>query len=292
MSRQAASPTGTRPTQRRYRPYRLLVLTGALLLLIVNPLLNAYLGVTFIQGWYQSLGIGELRLTSPLEGLESLLITRQIFIPTLIGMIVPLLLAALLGRVFCSWICPISLLAEVVGWVRGAVRRKWQGRDRLTLPRQMLWYALIGEILFSLIIGMPIFVVFSPPGLVGRELMMAVFFQTLAWEGVLVIVVLLLELLSRRFFCRYLCPLGGLLALTGTRRRLVVARAESSCTRCGRCDRACPLGIKPSEDESLSPYCWNCAACIDSCEHQALLFSWRHSQKQTDRPLPPAEIHV
>ena len=280
MSRQTTMPSGTMPAPRRYRPYRLLVLTGALLLLIINPFLNAYLGVTFIQGWYQSLGIGELRLTSPLEGLESLLITRQIFVPTLVGMAIPLLLATLLGRVFCSWICPISLLAQGVEWVRGAVSRKRQGRDRLILPRQMLWYALIGEILLALILGAPLFVVFSPPGLVGSELMRAVFFQTLAWEGVLIIVVLLLELLARRFFCRYLCPLGALLALIGTRRKLVVARVDSSCTQCGRCDRVCPVGIKPSQDESLSPYCWNCAACIDSCEHQALTFRWRNSSKQ------------
>lgn len=276
MNHHASPPLPvTLPTKRRYRPYRLLLLTGAFLLLVINPFLNAYFGITFVQGWYQSLGIGELRLTSPLEGLESLLLTRQIFVPALIGMAIPLLLAALLGRVFCSWICPISLLAEIMASVRQVIARKRQWRDRFVLARQTLWFALIGELLLSLIIGMPVFVVFSPPGLVGRELMMAIFFQTLAWEGVLIVFVLLLELLARRFFCRYLCPLGGLLALNGARRHLVVARVESRCIHCGRCDRACPMGIKPSEDESLSPYCWNCAACIDSCDHQALAFTWQ-----------------
>ena len=108
---------------------------------------------------------------------------------------------------------------------------------------------------------------------------MAVFFHSLAWEGVLVIAVLALELVTRRFYCRYFCPLGGLLALLGMARRLVVHRRADNCTHCGRCDRACPLGLAPSIGESLSPYCWNCGVCIDSCDHAALHFIWRRGFK-------------
>lgn len=94
MSSAAAQPVAKAGRGRpRYRFLRRLSLTGAFLLLIVNPLLNYHFGITFVQGWYQSLGIGELRITSPLEGLESQLVTRQLATPTLIGMTIPLLLA-------------------------------------------------------------------------------------------------------------------------------------------------------------------------------------------------------
>jgi ferredoxin len=50
------------------------------------------------------------------------------------------------------------------------------------------------------------------------------------------------------------------------------------------------MGLKPSRDESLSPYCWNCGACVDCCDHEALRFIWR------DVPLQqlkiPADIEV
>ena len=104
----------------RYSTLRHLLLAAAFLLLLINPLLNYYWGIAFIQGWYQSLGIGELRLISPLEGLESLLISQQVYVPALIAMAIPLLIAVLLGRVFCSWVCPISFLAEMLAGIRAA----------------------------------------------------------------------------------------------------------------------------------------------------------------------------
>lgn len=272
----AAEPTGRR---RRYRTIRLSLLAAALLLLLVNPLVNYHFGLTFVQGWYQSLGIGELRLTSPLEGLESMLVTRQVHAPALIGMAIPLLLALLCGRVFCSWICPISFLTESLDSLRRFLSRNKLFRDRVLLAKRTLWFALIGEVLLSLIVGAPIFVFLSPPGLVGREIMMAVFFRTLAIEGVLVLLVLVLELVTRRFYCRYCCPLGALLALAGMGRRLVVGQGGGNCTDCGRCDRACPMGLAPSRGESRSAYCWNCGECVDACSHQALDFHWRPNHR-------------
>jgi ferredoxin-type protein NapH len=289
MNSPEASPLAAPNKGWRYSTLRHFLLAAAFLLLLVNPLLNYSWGIAFIQGWYQSLGIGELRLISPLEGLESLLISKQVYVPALIGMAIPLLIAVLLGRVFCSWVCPISFLAETLAGIRRRIQKKAMLRDRLILAKRLLWFALISELLLSLILGAPLFVFLSPPGLVGRELMMAVFFQRLAWEGVLVIAVLALELVTRRFYCRYFCPLGGLLALLGMARRLVVHR-RTDCTHCGRCDRACPMGLAPSLGESLSPYCWNCGACIDSCDHAALRFIWRGGLRGNEATLEIAPL--
>ncbi|NOQ45324.1 MAG: 4Fe-4S binding protein [Desulfobulbaceae bacterium] len=261
--------------RKKYSPWRLLSLFLAFLVILVNPFLNFYLGINFIQGWYQSLGVGNLWFVSPLEGLESLLVTRRLFLPSLIGMAIPILLALFLGRVFCSWVCPINFFGELLDRIRKAISRKKYIRDRLVLARTMLWYTLITELLLTMILGAPIFVFMSPPGLVGREIMMAVFFHKLALEGVVVLLVLLLELVTRRFYCRYFCPLGALLAFIGMRRKLVVQHDGETCVECGLCDKACPLGLAPSLGESTSVYCWNCGSCIDSCQSDALVFSWK-----------------
>ncbi len=268
---------------RSLQTLRRLCLAAAFALLIVTPLLNYYGNITFIQGWYQSLGIGELRLISPLEGLESMLVSRQLSVPILVGVLVPVLVAALLGRVFCSWICPISFLAEGMASLQRRLRRNKRLHDRLVLSKKMLWFALMGELLLSLILGAPLFVAFSPPGLVGRELMLAIYFHRLAWEGLLVVAVLFLELLTRRFYCRYFCPLGALLALIGSERRLQVVHQVQACTGCARCAQACPLGLLPQQGESATAYCWNCGACIERCPEQVLQFAWqpaaRHALK-------------
>ena len=275
----------TTPRRIRYATIRLIVLLGAFLVVAVNPVVNFYLHNSFVQGWYQSLGVGALWFVSPLEGLESLLITKAVYLPSVIGMVLPLILAFLLGRVFCSWICPVTFILEISDRLRRAVGRRKHLRNRLVVARNVLWFVLLGELLLSMIIGAPLFVFLSPPGLVGREIMMLVFFHTLAIEGVLLLVIIGLELVTRRFFCRSFCPLGALLALVGSRRRLRVVVDEKSCVDCGMCVRSCPMGLAPQTGEGMSAYCWNCGECLDSCKTDALRFSW--GREYCYRPVTP-----
>lgn len=256
---------------------RLWVLSAAFLLILLGPLANYYFQINWVQGWFQSLGIGEFWFVSPLEGLESILVAKQLYLPALIAMLAPILLATLLGSVFCSWLCPISFFSEILDTLRRRPNgRKWL-QDRFLLPRRILWYALLGELILTMIAGAPIFVFVSPPGLVGREIMTLVFFHTLALEGVILLLVLGMNLVTRRFYCRYLCPLGATLNLLGSRRKLVVKLERDQCTACGLCDRRCPLGLSPAKGMTDSIYCWNCGECVDACPSQALSFQWRQT---------------
>ena len=269
--------------KQRIRRYRLLVQSGAFLLLIVTPLLNFYFQIDFVQGWYQSLGIGNLWIVSPLEGLESLLVAKIIYLPLLLGMIIPVLIALFLGRVFCGWVCPVHFLSDLSDrFVRLFTRKKF-ARDLLILPRFLLWFVLIVELLLTMILGAPLFVFLSPPGLIGREIMRAVFFHTLALEGLVVVAVLLANLVTRRMFCRYFCPLGALLAFLGGRRKLQVVQDHGSCTECGICQRACPLGLDPQLGEGQSLYCWNCGECVENCKPGSLRLSYVTGKDVTGR---------
>lgn len=261
--------------KRSYGRYRFVILGGAFLLIFINPFVNYFLQQNFIQGWYQSLGIGHLWFVSPLEGLESLLITRSVYLPSLVGMIIPVILALLLGRVFCSWICPVTFFLELFDRLRKIISGRKFLQNRLIFAKKVLWFTLIIELVTSMILGAPLFVFLSPPGLIGREVMMVVFFRTVALEGIIILLIILLELLTRRFFCRTFCPLGALLAFLGTKRRLRVHLHQENCTSCNTCDLACPMGLQPSAGEGLSAYCWNCGECLDNCHHNALHFRWR-----------------
>ena len=284
---QARTEAERPPAKKRYSPIRLTVLGGAFLIILINPFINFYLHNNFVQGWYQSIGIGSLWFVSPLEGLESLLITKAFYMPSIIGMIIPLIVAFLLGRVFCSWICPVTFFLELVDRIRKFVSRKKWLRNHLVVAKRVLWFTLMAELLLSMIIGAPLFVFLSPPGLVGREIMMLVFFRTFALEGALLLLIIVLELVTRRFFCRTFCPLGALLAFVGQKRKLRVQVVPDNCIHCGICEKTCPMGLVPELNEGTSAYCWNCGSCIDSCPSQALLFQWGPNRYHKVTPSPP-----
>lgn len=271
-----------------YSSKRLIVLLGAFLIVLVNPFINYFLHNNFLQGWYQSIGIGSLWFVSPLEGLESLMITKAIYMPSIIGMIIPLTLAFLLGRVFCSWICPITFILELFDRLRKFISKKKFLHNKLVVAKKILWFTLITELLLSMVLGAPLFVFLSPPGLVGREIMMLVFFRTLALEGILIILIICLELVTRRFFCRSFCPLGALLACVGQRRKLRVRVVAENCIHCQICTKTCPMGLTPEHGEGCSAYCWNCGSCVDNCPAEALEFHWGPSRYP--EVTPPSQI--
>jgi len=276
-------PTGEKNVQEKpgkpinYSRLRLYVLTGAFLIILLNPFFNYYLHINFIQGWYQSLGIGNLWFVSPLEGLESLLVAKQLYLTSLIGMTIPVLIAFFLGRVFCSWVCPVTYILEWVDRLRRLVNRSKYLVNHLVVAKKTLWFVLIVELVVSMVLGAPLFVFWSPPGLVGREIMMGVFFHSFALEGVILFVIIILELVTRRFFCRSFCPLGGLLAFIGNKRKLQVLPVKDNCTHCGKCKKTCPMGLTPNEGEGTSAYCWNCGECLDHCNFNAIKFQWQRN---------------
>jgi len=271
----------------RIKPYRRTVQILSLLLLVAIPFLNLH-GWNGLTGWYQSLGVFKLWIASPLESLESILTSRHFYTVLLVAMLPPVVLALVLGRVFCSWMCPMGLLSEWADEIKRRLltrRRARSFESKHRLPRRTLWFVLVGEILLSLMVGTSLFSIYSPPGIIGRELARAIFLGTLGGELLFILAILVFEfLLVRRGFCRYLCPLGALLGWIGQKRSLKVQLDAAKCARgCRLCEQGkmCSWGLLPRCGEGESIYCTNCGDCVDLCPFDALHFVW-----QMGKPVP------
>ncbi len=110
-----------------------------------------------------------------------------------------------------------------------------------------------------------------------------------AFLGTGLIVVLFLGMLAlnayrRRYWCRYLCPLGALLGVFAWRPLLRRATNRETCNQCDLCGTRCPGAAAAAPGEQWKPAeCFGCLNCTESCRRESLAFQfvwpWRREPK-------------
>jgi polyferredoxin len=176
----------------------------------------------------------------------------------------------LLRKAFCSWLCPIGTLSELL-WEGG---RAMFGRSLapprwLDLPLRSLKYILFG--LFAYVVlsmsaaDLRAFLV-SPYGLIA-DVKMLDFFRHMGRTSAITIGVLLLaSLVVKNAWCRYLCPYGAMLGLVALISPTRIRRTASACIDCAKCAQACPSMLPVDRLASVrSAECTTCLLCITAC---------------------------
>ena len=235
------------------------------LALLFPPL---YFTGVFWLGTYISADFCGLALTDPLTALE-ITLAGKMFYPALWLSALPLvLIAVLLGRVFCGYVCPLNLLLELLP---GKLEQYKSKNCQLPI------YILALVLLLALLLSLPVHNILSP--VYG---LMHVLLFGFGVELVLVVLVLLLALtMGRKSWCRSLCPLGAIYGLLGLKRRLFLQVDASKCVHCGQCLKACSMGTVPGSSRLKESYlCTNCGDCVDACDKRALHFGIMGSKDQ------------
>jgi len=252
----------------------------------------------------------------PLLFLATLLSGHALLKGFLLSLVV-LAVTALLGRVFCGWVCPLGTLHNLVGamktWPPKAPTRGWF--------RVKYW--LLAFLAGSSLFGMQLVGVFDPLSLLVRSLALGIYpacnlavnsgmdavyradvhgltvsadaiyglakrtvlafqqpyFLQGSFMTLLLLAILALNLLERRFWCRYLCPLGALLGIVG-RWSPLKRRVAEGCHECGACDRNCQGAAAPSGTKSWrASECLYCLNCDDGCPTRQLHFGFSRTQR-------------
>jgi len=211
----------------------------------------------------------------PLSGLEVMLASGKMTTTLLIGMSAATLIAVLLGRVFCGWLCPLGLVLDLNDHVRQTLRRRWPRLfPKLEIPKLCKYYLLGFCLILSTLCAVPVFTTISPINLTALAVIQGM-------RGFLVIagVLIVLEFIFRRGFCRSLCPLGAFYSLLGRFAFLKIRiRRTGACRQpCRQCTLDCPMGIRIFEDHVsvgkravADPECTRCGACADTCPNGLL----------------------
>ncbi|MCX7847334.1 MAG: 4Fe-4S dicluster domain-containing protein [bacterium] len=207
-----------------------------------------------------------------------------------------LALTALVGRVFCGWLCPLGTVLHLASWLaepRATATRIARNR---WLPLQNIKYLLTVGLLAAAVLGVLQVGLFDPIALFAR--VTTVFFAPLAtdansflragtlhrsfqgavWWAVLFVAMLALNAWRPRFWCRYVCPLGALLGFASRWVLGAVTRDPQRCTTCGTCEAVCPAACSPSTLVKTHEcfVCWN---CIERCPERALSWQWIYARR-------------
>lgn len=181
------------------------------------------------------------------------------------------LVALVLRRSFCSWICPVAAVSECA----------WKGgfklfKRNLLVPRWLdialrgLKYLLMGFFLVTVAIGMPPAAmqafIHSDYHKIADVRLLDFFLHLSPLAGGIILALVVLSLPFKNPFCRYLCPYGALLGLVALLSPVRVTRNLERCVSCGVCSQVCPTRIDVMHKQSVnSPECIGCWRCVSHC---------------------------
>lgn len=182
-------------------------------------------------------------------------------------LIIPIIISLIWGRVFCGWTCPLGAVQEFIYSERIGVQLP-------ILPDKVLKYlkfiilAVFGYLTWH--VGRNMWCSYEPFEVLfnftGSPLTISILALTL-----------LLSICIERPFCRYICPLGAVFAITSRIARFKMKAQAGACTGCGACTKGnCPVGAIATLDSVTNlpvvdnSECIKCLCCTDLCRRSAL----------------------
>lgn len=238
------------------------------------------------------------------------------FLPALlalnVGVVVGLLLLTLLvGRVYCSVVCPMGVMQDIVSWVSG--RRK-KHRNRFSYSPEVRWlrYGVLVLFVLAFILGLGSVVallapyssygrmasnLFAPLYRWGNNLLalVAAHFDSYAFYTVDVwmkdvatfiialatfLVVAVLAWRNGRTYCNTICPVGTLLGFFSRFSLLRPVISTEKCKNCSLCSRRCKAACIDFKHHRIDySRCVACMDCLDSCRHGAIHMECRCGKK-------------
>lgn len=243
------------------------------------------------------------------------------------GVLVVLAATLLFGRVYCSSVCPLGTLQDLVAWALARRRRSPKRvRYRYARPHHRLHLGVLAVTLIGglsgswLLLGLldPFSLYARAAALLLQPLVVAannlavlslesrgfyglapVTWQlagigVLAATGALLALVVVLAARQGRLFCNSLCPVGALLALASRLSLFRIRIDQGRCTACAQCSVACKAQCIDLKRQRVDfDRCVACLDCIPACPESGIGYrgAWTKTPEPPAPPAPPPSSH-
>lgn len=246
------------------------------------------------------------------------------FLPALlalnVGVVVALVLLTLVfGRIYCSVVCPLGVMQDVVSWISGR-RKKHKFRFSNSPEKRILRYGVLALFIVAFIAGIGSLVallapyssygriaqnIFQPVYIFGNNLMAwaaervdsYAFYSREVWlrslptfiiAAITLVGIGVLAWRNGRTYCNTICPVGTILSLMARFSWFKVKVDETKCNKCGLCSRSCKSACIDFKNSKIDySRCVVCGDCIDKCRKKAL--SYTHSSPKKSEEIDKAK---
>ncbi|MBQ8811911.1 MAG: 4Fe-4S binding protein [Bacteroidales bacterium] len=230
-----------------------------------------------------------------------------------------LLITLLFGRVYCSVICPLGVMQDIISWIHGKTKKKNRFRFSYSPAKNWLRYTVLVLFIAGLALGAhSIAILIAPYSAYGRIAgnLLAPLYQLgnnfLAWIAeragsyafysvdiwiksattfIIAIVTLIitgvLAWKHGRTWCNTICPVGTVLGFFSRFSIFAPVIDTEKCRNCGLCGKQCKAScINMKEHEIDYSRCVACMDCIDTCKEGAISYARRFPVK-SDKTVRP-----
>lgn len=222
-----------------------------------------------------------------------------------VGIVVALvILTLLIGRIYCSVICPLGVMQDVISWISS--RRKGKKRRFSYSPaKTWLKWGVLVLFIVALIAGIgsiaALLAPYSSYGRIANNLLAPVygwgnnilayfaeradsyaFYRTDVWikslptfiiAAVTFIVIAILAWRNGRTYCNTVCPVGTVLGFLSKYSLMKIRIDAGKCRNCSLCSRQCKASCIDFKNHVVDySRCVDCMNCINSCEFDAINF--------------------
>ena len=227
----------------------------------------------------------------------------------------------LMGRIYCSAVCPMGTYMDCVAWLWRKLFQKGRAKYH-HIEHPLVHNVIRGSFLALFIILMVCGIVgvasliapyssyvrmtltiLKPLYLIGNNALAYIaeqmdsyaFYDVEVWFQPTIVLIttlttwLIISFMAARWgrlYCNSICPVGSVLGLLARFSWFKPVIANDKCVHCGLCERGCKAqAIKITREETAIDYtrCVDCFDCLEACKHGALKFQG----KSDPTPNPP-----
>lgn len=220
----------------------------------------------------------------------------------LVVVVVLVLLTLVFGRLYCSVICPLGIMQDIIGWFGKKARKNRYSYSKAKHGLRVLFFTLM---LMSIVLGVSVIVqLLAPysafgriatnllqPLYIGGNNMLAtiaeasdsyLFYHHEVWMRSLVSLIIaaatfgilfLLAWRNGRTWCNTICPVGTALAVFAKFSWMKIRFDEQKCRNCSMCSKNCKAACIDYKNHTVDyTRCVVCGDCIESCKFGALAY--------------------